>query len=145
MPWGRREASVTLGGLIVISASRRSEPARVIGHPDLASGTSVRQGDSLYVSVAEAIYRQGQGEEVEIHLTPDPEDKEALAGFRARARRRWESDRLPDGWTRPLPPPSPKEEAPRGKDDEDLPEELRALAEQIRAKAATRRRDDRRR
>ena len=29
---------------------------------------------------------------------------DALADLRSRARHRWESDRLPDGWTRPLPP-----------------------------------------
>lgn len=127
----RREA-VTLGGLVIINASRRPEPKRVVGHPDLASGTSVRHQDRLYVSVAEAVYRQSQGEEVEIHLMPTEEDKEALTDFRARARRRWESDRLPDGWTRPLPPPAPRMEAPR--DESDLPRDLRELAERIRAK-----------
>ncbi len=115
----------------------------MIGHPELASGTSVRQGESLYVSIAEAIYRQGQGEEVEIHFAPSAEDDQALAGFRARARRRWEGDRLPDGWTRPLPPPAPKDEAPPARGGDDLPEELRTLAEQIRAKAATRPADGR--
>lgn len=140
----RETTSVTLGGLIIISTTTRSEPTRVIGHPDLATGASVRQGDTLYVSVAEAVYRQGQGDEVDIHLISTPEDDAALAGFRARARKRWEDDRLPDGWTRPLPPPRtetplvrPKEEPPRsGSDFDDLPEELRALAEQIRAKSA---------
>ena len=129
--------TVTLGGLIVISSMRQGEPKRVVGHPDLASGASVRHRDTLYVSVSEAIYRQTQGEEVEVHLTPGADDEEALASFRTRARRRWENDRLPDGWTRPLPPPSPKEDVPRT-DGDDLPDELRALAEQIKAKAANR-------
>lgn len=134
-PWKRRETAVTLDGLITISASRRSEPSRVIGHPDLASGSSVRQGDTLYVSIAEAVYRQTRGEEAEVHFASTAEDDAALAGFRARARRRWESDHLPDGWTRPLPPP--KQKIPRAKDDE-LPHELRALAEEIRAKQTLR-------
>lgn len=134
---------MTLGGLIIISTANRTEPARVIGHPDLATGASVRQGDTLYVSVSEAVYRQSQGEAVDIHLTSRPEDDSALAAFRARARKRWEDDRLPDGWTRPLPPRSEtglgKEEPPHpGSDGADLPEELRALAEQLRAKSGER-------
>lgn len=129
---------MTLGGLVVISAARRSEPTQVIGHSDLASGASVQHGDTLYVSVAEAIYRQSRGEDVDIHLTSTPADEEALSGFRARARRRWESDRLPDGWTRPLPPPSPKDEPQR--DLEEFPEDLRALAAQFRAKSTGHRR-----
>lgn len=145
----RERTSVTLGGLIIISTNTRSEPTQVIGHPDLATGASVRQGDTLYVSVAEAVYRQGQGDEVDIHLISTAEDDAALAGFRSRARKRWEDDRLPDGWTRPLHPPvprteapltaRPKEEPPRpGGDFDDLPEELRTLAEQLRAKSAAR-------
>jgi hypothetical protein len=104
-----------------------------VGHPDLASGASVQRGDTLYVSVAEAIYRESRGEEVELHLTPTDEDGEALADLRARARHRWESDRLPDGWTRPLPPQQP---AVNDKERSigNLPEELRAIAERIRAK-----------
>jgi hypothetical protein len=132
---GGRLHQVTLGGLVIVSNSRQKEPTRVIGHPDLASGASVQRGDTLYVSVAEAIYRESRGEEVEVHLTPTEEDAEALSDLRARARHRWENDRLPDGWTRPLPPqpnvtPSPKEKALTA----GLPEELRALAERFRAK-----------
>ena len=135
---------MTLGGLVVLSSSssgsssRHVEPTRVIGHPDLASGTSVQRGQTLYVSVAEAVYRQRQGADVELHLTPTEEDNEALADFRARARQRWESDRLPDGWTRPLPPPTPKDEAPRARGVDDLPDELRALAERIRSSSTHR-------
>ena len=73
--------------------------------------------------------------DVEIHLTPTIEDAEALAELRSRARQRWENDRLPDGWTRPLPPPvvsSSKEKEL----DPVMPEELRALAERLRAKEA---------
>jgi len=127
---------VTLGGLVIMSGARQKEPTRVIGHPDLASGASVQRGDTLYVSVAEAIYRESRGEYVEVHLTPTAEDNAALADLRSRARHRWENDRLPDGWTRPLPPtkeqqlPMPKEGlgAPR------LSEELRRLADDIRAR-----------
>jgi hypothetical protein len=128
-----------LGGLTIVSNSRQKEPTRVIGHPDLASGASVQRGDTLFVSVAEAIYRESRGEEVEIHLIPTSEDNEALSDLRARARQRWENDRLPDGWTRPLPPPTmvePQQQPTPSKERslEPLPEELRALAERIRAK-----------
>jgi hypothetical protein len=125
-----------LGGLTIVSNSRQKEPTRVIGHPDLASGASVQRGETLYVSVAEAIYRESRGEDVEVHLIPTPEDNEALADLRTRARQRWENDRLPDGWTRPLPPPiEPREPTPsKERSLEPLPEELRALAERIRAK-----------
>ena len=127
---------MTLGGLVIVGNSRQKEPTRIIGHPDLASGASVQRGETLYVSVAEAVYRESRGEEVEVHLTPTPEDNEALADLRSRARHRWESDRLPDGWTRPLPPlptqqPSPKDAQGNA---EELPEELRALAERLRSR-----------
>ena len=139
---GRRGWQVTLGGLVIVSNTRQKEPTRVVGHPDLASGASVQRGDVLYVSVAEAIYRETRGEDVEVHLIPTKEDGEALADLRSRARHRWDSDRLPDGWTRPLPPPTsalvktPREKSldtgPAGKDG--LPDDLRELAERIRAK-----------
>ena len=83
-----RLSSVMLGGLVTVSNSRQKEPTRIIGHPDLASGASVQRGDTLYVSVAEAIYRESRGEEVAIHLTPTPEDSEALSDLRTRARQR---------------------------------------------------------
>ncbi len=125
-----RLSRVMLGGLVTVSNSRQKEPTRIIGHPDLASGASVQRGDTLYVSIAEAIYRESRGEEVEIHLMPTPEDSEALSDLRTRARQRWENDRLPDGWTRPLPAPSPRKEEQIGV----LPEELRSLAERLQAK-----------
>jgi hypothetical protein len=132
---GRRLAQVMLGGLVIVSNSRQKEPTRIVGHPDLASGASVQRGNTLYVSVAEAIYRESRGEEIELHLTPTDEDNEALADLRARARHRWESDRLPDGWTRPLPPqPQPQAVNSKERSINGLPEELRALAERIRAK-----------
>jgi len=134
---GRRQ-TVTLGGLVIVSNSRQKEPTRVIGHPDLASGASVQRGETLYVSVAEAIYRESRGEDVELHLAPTDEDKEALSDLRARARHRWDSDRLPDGWTRPLPAnpmPVPSKQAPlEGVGSSALSDDLRALAERIRAK-----------
>lgn len=127
---------VTLGGLVIMSGSRHKEPTQVIGHPDLASGASVQRGDTLYVSVAEAIYRESRGELVEVHLTPTAEDNAALSDLRARARHRWENDRLPDGWTRPLPPtkeqqvPMPKESMGSSR----LSDELRRLAEDIKTR-----------
>lgn len=126
---------VTLGGLVIVGNARQKEPTRIIGHPDLASGASVQRGETLYVSVAEAVYRESRGEEVAIHLIPTDEDREALSDLRVRARHRWESDRLPDGWTRPLPP-APQKPSPKDVPGsiEDMPEELRALAERIRAK-----------
>lgn len=128
---------MTLGGSVIVGNSRQKEPTCVVGHPDLASGASVQRGETLYVSVAEAVYRESRGEEVSIHLRPTEEDCEALSDLRIRARHRWESDRLPDGWTRPLPP-SPAAQQPSPKDVpgriDDMPEELRALAESLRAK-----------
>lgn len=139
-----RVRSVTLGGLGSLSSTRQKEPTRVIGHPDLASGASVQRGETLYVSVAEAVYRESRGENVEIHLTPTDDDVSALADLRVRARQRWENDRLPDGWTRPLPPPPSEEDKPDGKlalGEDDLPDDLRRLAEQIRAREELRNRE----
>lgn len=128
---------MTLGNLVIVSSTRQKEPSRIIGHPDLASGASVQRGDTLYVSVAEAVYREMRGEEVDIHLTPTAEDNEALADLRVRARHRWETDRLPDGWTRPLPPPTPTPKvaisSERGESG-SMPEELRSLADRFRVK-----------
>ena len=121
--------SVTPGGLIIVSSARRREPTRIIGHPDLASGASVQRGDTLYVSIAEAVYKESRGEQVELHFTPTEEDHDALKDLRSRARSRWENDRLPDGWTQPLPPPTPKNTAVEG-----LPEELREVYQAILAK-----------
>ena len=130
---------VTLGGLVIMSGSRHKEPTQVIGHPDLASGASVQRGDTLYVSVAEAIYRESRGEMVEVHLTPTAEDNAALSDLRARARHRWENDRLPDGWTRPLPP-TKEQQVPMPKEGKEsmgssrLSDELRRLAEDIKTR-----------
>jgi len=119
----------TQGGLIIVSSSRKREPNRIIGHPDLASGASVQRGETLYVSIAEAVYRESRGEEVELHFVSTDEDNEALRELRVRARSRWENDRLPDGWTRPLQhPPTPKTI------DTGLSEELRAAAEEFLAR-----------
>ncbi len=112
-----------------MSTTRKKEPTRVVGHPDLASGASVQRGDVLYVSIAEAVYRESRGEEIELHFVPTPEDEEALRDLRVRARNRWENDRLPDGWTRPLPTPTPKNDS-----ESPLSAELRSLRDEIRAK-----------
>lgn len=111
-----------------MSSSRRREPTRVIGHPDLASGASVQRGDTLYVSIAEAVYRESRGEVVELHFAPTEDDAEALKDLRVRARSRWENDRLPDGWTRPLPPPPTPKTGVDG-----LSEELQSVMEEWRA------------
>jgi hypothetical protein len=59
-----------------------------------------------------------------------------LAGVRQRARRRWEGDHLPDGWTRPLPPaPNPDRSRGLSRKSGELPDELRALADRFRSKA----------
>lgn len=108
-----------------MSSSRKREPVRTIGHPDLASGASVQRGEILYVSIAEAVYRESRGETVELHFESTEEDNEALRELRVRARNRWENDRLPDGWTRPLPPPAPTPKKT------GMPEDLRALAEEL--------------
>lgn len=122
------------GGLILMGTLRKKEPQHVVGHPDLASGASVQRGDTLYVSIAEAVYRESRGEEVELHFVPTPEDEEALGDLKIRARNRWENDRLPDGWTRPVPPvPTPKTEEVGGQ----LTPDLRTLAEAIRARYET--------
>lgn len=122
------QVQATPGGLIIVSSSRKREPARTIGHPDLASGASVQRGDLLYVSIAEAVYRESRGETVELHFESTEEDNEALRDLRVRARNRWENDRLPDGWTRPLPLPAPTPKKT------GLSEELRALAEEWNAR-----------
>lgn len=131
---------MNLGGLVIMNSTRQKEPTKVVGHPDLASGASVQRGDTLYVSVAEAVYRESRGEEnVEVHLTPTEEDAEALSDLRARARHRWENDRLPDGWTRPLPP-LPTQQAPTPKEQGNMDGmngmngDLRRLADEIKAK-----------
>lgn len=111
-----------------MSSSRKREPARTIGHPDLASGASVQRGDVLYVSIAEAVYRESRGETVELHFESTPEDNEALQELRVRARNRWENDRLPDGWTRPLPLPAPTPKKT------GLSEELQALRDELSAR-----------
>ena len=131
--FARRVARVTLGGIVIVSNARQKEPTKIVGHPDLASGASVQRGDTLYVSVAEAVYRQSRGEEVEIHLAPNDNDQEALTDLRRRARQRWENDRLPDGWTRPLPTrPSVSPMLSKENSLEPLPEELQELAARIR-------------
>lgn len=111
-----------------MSSSRKREPARTIGHPDLASGASVQRGDVLYVSIAEAVYRESRGETVELHFESTEEDNDALRELRVRARNRWENDRLPDGWTRPLPLPAPSPKKT------SIPEELRALVEELNSR-----------
>ena len=129
-PGAGRRLERTPGGLIIVSSARRREPTRIVGHPDLASGASVQRGDTLYVSIAEAVYKESHGEPVELHFTPTEEDNDALKDLRVRARNRWENDRLPDGWTRPLPPPpTPKSDA-----IDSIPEALQEAYSELMAK-----------
>jgi hypothetical protein len=128
-PGAGRQLQRTPGGLIIVSSARRREPTRIVGHPDLASGASVQRGETLYVSIAEAVYKESRGDTVELHFTPTEEDNEALKDLRVRARNRWENDRLPDGWTRPLPPPTPKSDAVDG-----IPDALQDVYEEMLAK-----------
>jgi len=115
----------------MITGDEKKEP-KVIGHPDLAAGASVNRGDILYTSIQEAIYRESRGENVEIHFYSTEEDDAVLADLRARARKRWTGDRLPDGWTRPLPPNKYQAIDPEAKPGQ-LSAELEALAAEIRA------------
>ena len=63
-------------------------------------GATVRKDDTLYISISEAIYRQRQGEDVELHFTPTDEDETTLAYTKEQVWKQWEADTLPDGWTR---------------------------------------------
>jgi len=90
----------TTGGILIVK-NRPSRPRRVIGHPELATGARVRKDDTLYVSMSEAIYRQNQGEDVEMHFTSTPDDDKTLAYTKEQVWNQWDNDRLPDGWTRP--------------------------------------------
>ena len=90
----------TTGGILVVK-QRPAKPRRIIGHPELAMGATVRKDDTLYVSISEAIYRQHQGEEVELHFTSTSEDDTTLACTKEQVWKQWDEDTLPDGWTRP--------------------------------------------
>ena len=89
------------GGLIILRKGSDEPRTRVVGHPDLAINTRYRRGQTLYVSVSEAVWRESQGEDVEIHFEPDDDDRSALSDIQDKVRRRWDNDRLPDGWTGP--------------------------------------------
>lgn len=89
----------TTGGIFIVK-HRPAKPRRVIGHPELATGATVRKDDTLYISISEAIYRQRQGEDVELHFTPTDEDETTLAYTKEQVWKQWEADNLPDGWTR---------------------------------------------
>jgi len=119
--------SRSAGGLVILSRSSRREPTRIVGHPDLATHARFRRGDTLYISVAEAVHRERLGEDVEIHFEPDEDDREALASVALKARRQWEGDQLPDGWMRPRhAPPTTKFPA------NEREESLQGLADAIR-------------
>jgi hypothetical protein len=64
-------------------------------------GATVRKDDTLYVSISEAIYRQRQGEEVELHFNSTSDDDKTLAQTKEQVWKQWDDDTLPDGWTRP--------------------------------------------
>jgi hypothetical protein len=90
----------TSGGILVVK-QRPTKPRRIIGHPELAMGATVRKDDTLYVSISEAIYRQHQGEEVELHFTSTSDDDRTLSFTKQQVWKQWDEDTLPDGWTRP--------------------------------------------
>ena len=100
-------------GLVILTRRSTEARQRVIGHPDLATKTRYRHGDTLYVSIAEAVWMENQGHAVELHFEPDDDDRVALEDIRQRVRQHWENDPSPDGWTRPLPRrPRPRSEMP---------------------------------
>ena len=90
----------TTGGIYIVK-QRPAKPRRIIGHPELAMGATVRKDDTLYVSISEAIYRQHQGEDVELHFTSTSDDDRTLACTKEHVWKQWDEDTLPDGWTRP--------------------------------------------
>jgi hypothetical protein len=90
----------TSGGILIVK-QRPAKPRRIIGHPELAMGATVRKDDTLYVSISEAIYRQHQGEEVELHFTSTSDDDITLSYTKQQVWKQWDEDTLPDGWTRP--------------------------------------------
>lgn len=73
----------------------------IIGHPDLPEGASHQAGDTLYTSIYEALNRQKDGQEVEIHWTSTPIDELALASLRETIIQKRRHDPLSklDGWT----------------------------------------------
>jgi len=87
-------------GAILIVKNRPKRPRRIIGHPELATGASVRKDDTLYVSISEAVYRQQQGEEVELHFASTADDDNTLAYTKEQVWKQWNNDTLSDGWTR---------------------------------------------
>ena len=90
----------TTSGILYVK-HRPAKPRRIIGHPELAMGATVRKDDTLYVSISEAIYRQRQGEEVELHFNSTSDDDKTLAQTKEQVWKQWDDDTLPDGWTRP--------------------------------------------
>jgi hypothetical protein len=96
-----------------MTLQRSRKPRRIVGHPDLAAGAHVFREGTLYISVAEAIYRQHQGEEnVEVHFLSTEADTRALKDVKEMARRRWENDHLPDGWAHPKDIPDTDDTTP---------------------------------
>ena len=98
-PTNALDIQQTSGGIFIVK-HRPAKPRRIIGHPELATGATVRKDDTLYISISEAIYRQRQGEDVELHFTPTDEDETTLAYTKEQVWKQWEADSLPDGWTR---------------------------------------------
>lgn len=89
---------VTANGILIFKRSV-PEPKRIIGHPELASGNQIRVNGTLYVSIQEGIYLQGQGATVDLHFLPTHEDTAALESVKRKVRSAWDDDSLSDGWT----------------------------------------------
>lgn len=126
----------TSSGIFIVK-HRPAKPRRIIGHPELATGATVRKDDTLYISISEAIYRQRQGEDVELHFTPTIEDDKTLAYTKEQVWKQWEDDTLPDGWTRPRSAQSHRQKCtatPETVDADDLHhgDDLSAALERLR-------------
>jgi hypothetical protein len=115
----------TASGILIVK-NRPSRPRRVIGHPELANGARVQKDDTLYVSLSEAIYRQNQGEDVEMHFASTPDDDKTLAYTKEQVWKQWDNDRLPDGWTRPRSASPVKRDASTTKSARLLPSQMDA-------------------
>ncbi len=76
--------------------------------------------------MSEAIYRQNQGEDVEMHFTSTPDDDKTLAYTKEQVWKQWDNDRLPDGWTRPRSVSPAKRDASTTESASHLPSQMDA-------------------
>jgi hypothetical protein len=76
--------------------------------------------------MSEAIYRQNQGEDVEMHFTSTPDDDKTLAYTKEQVWKQWDNDMLPDGWTRPRSVSPAKRDSSTTKSASHLPSQMDA-------------------